>query len=323
MPTIYPKDETQRLVIDRVERGWSLRRLQDEPGFPSAALVEHWARQDPGFRVRLSRAIEWRRMRHRPAAPWSGSFDWDCAQRLLARVRGGESLARLTEESGFPYWKKLRVWRRERPEFEAALQAALAEGHARRRGRRRKWAVFDQAVADKIIVRVARGEALREIAGPKSGLPCLQIIHRWRRENPVFGATMRTAVGVAWRRRGRARRRLDEAVTGDVIDAICEGASLRDLGRRADMPHATTLQRWLAEDAEFCKAVAWASGVRDEGMVGKAVEIAEAMTLANLSGSEKKIAAIQARIARMRPRGGKRAWAEEDDGRGEGRARGL
>jgi hypothetical protein len=308
MPTRYPKDETQRLVVDRVERGWSLRRLQGEPGFPSAALVKHWARQDPGFRVRLQRAIEWRRLRSRPAAPWSGSYDFDCAERLLARVRGGESLVRLTAESGFPYWKKLRVWRRERPEFEAALQAALAEGRAARRRRGRRWARFDPAAADKIIVRVARGETLREIAGPRSGLPCIQIIHRWRRENAEFGAAMRTVVGMGRRQRRRARRGPDAALTGAVIDAIAEGASLRELGRRADMPDGSTLWRWLRDDAAFCKAVDWASRVRDEGMVERAVGIAGAMTAGNVAGPAKQIAAIEARIARMAPRGGKRAW---------------
>jgi hypothetical protein len=307
MPTRYPTAETQARVIDRVERGWSLRRLQHEPGFPSAALVQHWARKDPGFRVRLQRAIEWRRVRHRPAAPWHGSFDFVCAERLLARVRAGESLFRLTEEGGFPYWKKLRVWRRERPEFEAALQAAMAEGRtARRRGARRRWAAFDQAAADQIIVRVSRGEALRAIAGPRSGLPCLQIIRRWRRENRAFGGAMEVAVRVGWRRRGAARRGPGEALTGKIVEAIARGASLRALAARPDMPDGATLWRWLRDDPGFCRAVAEASRDRDVGLLDEALGIAGAMTEANHAALEKQVAAIQVRIARMARRGGPR-----------------
>ncbi|HEY0435495.1 MAG TPA: hypothetical protein VGC92_02575 [Phenylobacterium sp.] len=50
----YPREETQRLILERIEAGCSLHRLENEPGFPSRMTVFRWAEADPTFAQRLA-----------------------------------------------------------------------------------------------------------------------------------------------------------------------------------------------------------------------------------------------------------------------------
>lgn len=298
--------ELQRRVVDRIERGGRLIDLQHEPGFPSRGTVAKWAREDAGFRQRLAGALAWRRARGRPD-PYTPDFQWDTAQRLLARVRAGERLMALVGTDGFPRYPRLRGWRRERADFDAELRAAVRAGLATR-PRRRRWPAFDRAVADRIIVRVGAGEPLGEVARAACGMPPAYVVKRWRALDEGFAAGLEVAIRIGRRRRFHAARGPDAATTGAIVEAICQGASLNQLAARPDMPSWKTLQRWLAEDAAFCQAVAWASRERDLGLLDQGLEIAERVTPENHLALEKEFAALQARIAAMRPRGGKRAW---------------
>src|SRR5215468_3003188 len=57
----YDRAATQRLILERIEAGWTLARLEAETGFPSAPTIRKWAREDPAFANLLAWARNWRR----------------------------------------------------------------------------------------------------------------------------------------------------------------------------------------------------------------------------------------------------------------------
>lgn len=70
--------------------------------------------------------------------------------------------------------------------------------------------------------------------------------------------------------------------TADLADAICErlieGESLRSICRGDDMPNASTVCRWLAADAEFCKQYARAREAQADTLFDEILDIADDAT---------------------------------------------
>jgi hypothetical protein len=123
---------------------------------------------------------------------------------------------------------------------------------------RRRWDDFDPVVADRILVRTARGEGWASFLDADTSVPHRQAADRWRKLHPAWGAAMRIAIRVGRRAQARARTALELEVVGpQACEAIAlEGASLRSLAARRDMPSAGTFYAWKRLFPEFARKVA-------------------------------------------------------------------
>lgn len=64
------------------------------------------------------------------------------------------------------------------------------------------------------------------------------------------------------------------AILSRVYEAMCEGKSVDDICAADDMPHASTVYRWLVDD-EKCEEYARAKAVRAERLADKVIATAE------------------------------------------------
>src|SRR6185312_6709055 len=64
------------------------------------------------------------------------------------------------------------------------------------------------------------------------------------------------------------------AILSRVYDAMCEGSTVDDICGGEDMPHASTVYRWLV-DEERCEEYTRAKAVRAERLANKVIATAE------------------------------------------------
>jgi hypothetical protein len=301
MRPTYDIPAVKRLILERLSAGQTLAQLEATPGFPSAPTVRKWAREDAGFAaglgsaralrrgVRVEQRAAWVPARlPRPAgAPWAGMTDhadaawgrraWEAE--FVARLRRGELMgSMLGGGGGQPSRAMVRAWRRERPDFDAAVAAAV---RAWRGGARRGRADYDEATADRVVLARAKGATMAEIHADPA-MPGKWIVARWRRLVPEFDGALRIARGARWAgtKRRRANRRLaDEA----LVEAICEhiiwrAGSLRSAARCvAGAPYQGTLYAWRRKHPEFARKVATAMMLRDDVLLDRAAEVADGL----------------------------------------------
>lgn len=257
MVPAYPRAEMMVRVCAAVEAGAHLDQVTQRPGWPSRATVFRWARADPAFAQRLTYARQWRRGM-RISATAGPVFEPERAEAFLLAVRRGGTIVKLVRRPEWPDRKRLNRWKRERPDFAAALAAvALA---ARKTGPR-KWARYDEDVADEIIRRVAFGEFVRDIETDRS-LPGRIDLARWKRMRPDFAEALRIAKLNGQYHRSRKPRRLTPELFDHILTRMTAGACLREVSRDEGMPSYATLMAWKRQGPEFAKMVAWA---REEG----------------------------------------------------------
>jgi len=268
----YPRTETQARIVARIEAGWTLRQLEAAPGFPSAPTVRKWAREDPGFAAGLVWARSWRRG-VRTEARWAArAFRADWAEDFVSRIRRGEAVGSLVGGPGQPTRRLVAQWRRERPEFDAGVSAAVRLWRNRGRG----WRAYDEAVADRIVLMLAHGATLDEVfVHPE--LPGRQIVRRWRSRVTDFDGAVKTALAVGWRARCRARRgRLDAALTEAICLHVLHGGTVRSAARSVPgAPCEATLYGWVAASPGFAHDLAIARRMRDEVRADEALAAAE------------------------------------------------
>jgi hypothetical protein len=306
----YARGEVERRVCERVAAGWTLRRLEAEPGYPSRQTLSRWARADAGFAARLKQALAWRaarRWEHRTGP----SFDPAVAERFLLEVRRGTAVRKLVRRPEWPNRAKLDRWKRERPEFAQALAdsaAFSAELNRHRRGRRR----FDPALADRLIVRTAAGERLADVLADPA-MPSKPVLRRWRAQEREFDGALRMALGVGRRQRAQTPRGLTPRLADEIVDRILDGASLHGLSNVAGLPHHVTLYGWMRRDRAFADRVRWAEGERDLELLEQALRIVEAAGPKGLPLAARQVGDINRRIGRAAKKR-RDGWAYEPDG---------
>jgi hypothetical protein len=65
-----------------------------------------------------------------------------------------------------------------------------------------------------------------------------------------------------------------DAILAKVYDAMCEGKTVDEICADPDMPHASTIYRWLV-DSERCEQYARAKAVRADRFFEKVISTAE------------------------------------------------
>lgn len=264
MVAAYPRKEMMVRICEAVEKGWRLHQLEQRPGWPSRMTVYRWAKADEGFANRLMYARQWRHGM-KVSATAGLVFDPERAEAFLMEVRRGTPIRELVRRPEWPHRRRLNRWKSERPEFVAALAEAV---RLARKTRLRKWAFYDEDVADEIIRRVAFGEYVADVEADP-GLPSRPILARWRRMRPDFDKALRVARLSGRHHRRHNPRRLTARLFDDILTRLTSGACLRDVARDPKMPCYSTLMDWQARNPEFARMLAWA---RDEGRWARGAE---------------------------------------------------
>lgn len=306
-PYAETRPELKRVIIARVTEGATLKGLAREPGMPSDSTIRNWARDESLFGYELAQALRigaWRRR-------------WMCdeakAEAFLTRYRTGEPIRAILADPDMPSGPVLMHWRRTRGWFGAEVER-LKDVHAPHRLRGLKAAkarpAWDEAVADRIMLRVGRGEGLRRMVDGDPTLPGMKTVARWRREHPEFDRVLKISMEVVARR--RARRRC-AALTEIILARIIRGASLHSLGREPDMPCARTLYRWIAENPQFARMVAMACEDRQDTLVHEVLAVSRNVTPGAETATLRRMTALKKQVGRLQHRPG-RKWTDEQDG---------
>jgi hypothetical protein len=172
-------------------------------------------------------------------------------QRICAALEAGATLGRLAARPGWPSRQTVYRWSLDDPDFARRLQAA--------RGWRRGLGVqagpvFDEALASAFLLRVRRGEAVRQLVR-EPGLPNRDRLNRWKRERPDFAAELEAAARFSQTLRPPAWARFDEAASDVIVARVASGLSLPRVLADPDLPGETAVRRWRAREPDFDKAL--------------------------------------------------------------------
>jgi hypothetical protein len=293
-PFSYARAETQARVLARIEAGYTARGLSELGGYPCRRTLWRWARQDPGFAAQLARARDWRRAVRREAALAREAFDEGRAEAFLLRVRRGETVRALVRTPGQPNRDVLDAWKRLRPDFARALAAAARFSAELREP---DWP-FDQAAADRIVVRVSRGEELRAIE-KEPGAPGRVALRRWRRRHPEFAAALKLAGLAGHQGRMAGRRLCTPALTARIAAHVRRGGSLASASGLDGAPHRVTLYGWMRTRPDFAREIRWAQAERDDRLLDRALEVVEGSTPQTAAADRVRLGALRRRMGQV------------------------
>jgi transposase-like protein len=222
------------------------------------------------------------------------------ALELVERMRAGEPLRKLARRHGVVERQALNGWKRASPDFALRLEAAKLAGRAARARRLRPlpWP-WDEALSDRMVLRVMRGERLIDVArGPD--FPCLHVLRRWRRQHPDFDAALKNAI-----RRGRraaSRGRYTPEMAGQVCEAIAAGAALSDIRDDPRLPHDSTIRAWTRTRPDFAARLDGAREFRQWMIEDQIAGIAAAATPATVKAAERRIGRLRTRLRATAPK---------------------
>jgi hypothetical protein len=298
-------------ILARVAAGETVKAIcRGDAALPCAESVSIWARRDPAFGSALAAA--------RRRADWMRRFAFDeaVAAAFLARVAAGERIKAVVGTPGMPGAATYRYWRRTQIGFQEALWRVRGARYERLGAHNRglaRWPRFDPAAADRILLRVARGERWAQMLAADPSLPGRQAATRWRREQPDWDQAMRIAFEVG--RRARPPVRCTPELIEAVGDRIVCGASLRSLGAEPDMPCAETFYHWVARWPAFAAEVSRACEIREWWYLDQMLAISDRHGLFGLKATKREAAPLQRQLNALAKRPGwKRARDAERDG---------
>ncbi len=255
--------QARQQILDRVTAGETMAEICADPGMPSYGSLYAWTRADPNFAAALANA--------RLRGDRSLAFDEAKAKAILARLAAGEGIVSILRDPAMPSRRVYRHWRMTQGEFGGEVwrlnQVKFAE--RARRGAAR-FRPFDQALADKIVARVARGEGFQVMLNSGQGLPCRNVVIRWRKAQPEFDQALTIALKVARRRRRQAQAACPDHLLEAICEGIAEGGTLHGLSKLPDMPCAATLYAWMRTRPDFAEAVGRA---KEERKVRRALDV--------------------------------------------------
>jgi terminase small subunit-like protein len=194
-----------------------------------------------------------------------------------------------------------------------------------------KESAYTPQMGELILERIAAGETVKQITADPA-MPSYATVYRWNHVIPEFEAAWRAlrarlAADAVWldEQRRVARdwvraheRRLagkpprgwrsgrQSSYTREIAETVCaalrEGAALSAVARRPGMPSCKAIYRWLRNEPEFRAAYAEACDWRAGWLDFQATMIAEETSPATFRADRLRVARLDGRIGRMRPR---------------------
>lgn len=282
------------VVLDRVAAGELLKDICAEPGMPSTGAVGFWARRDPDFAAALATAKARGAQRRR----WA--FREPTAKALLARLAAGARIDAILSDPAMPSRRVYDYWRATDAAFAEEVGRLNAVKAAEKVARcRRRLRPFDRALADRILARVAQGDALGRLLAADPALPSPSVLARWRGQCPEFDADLKRAINFA-RRRRLGDLRCTPELTDEIWARLLEGDSLAGVSLQPDMPCRATLYGWMRRRADFADAVADAWEAREDWLRDQALDTA--LRIGPTPEGRRRVGSLTARADRLRAR---------------------
>lgn len=305
MPTYAPDQRAgfQERLCQRLMDGESLDAICAAPGWPSRTTLWRWARESPMLASYIAHGQAQRRKRERhPFRP-------EVAQRLIQRLKLGETLRDLLRQPEMPHRRQLDAWKRQDAGFAAELEAAkaFADPYHRRYRPGRSRMRYDEATADRLMLAVLRGATLADLARDPT-LPSALGLKRWRKADPGFDSALRGAIRIGFGARGRARAeaRRSPRLRRRIAERILKGASLHSLSKRPDMPSLYALSKWVRERPDFAHDVGVACQFRDEILLDRLLDLARHATPGDGALIARETGAIAQRLGQLSRHPGER-----------------
>lgn len=180
---------------------------------------------------------------------------------------------------------------------------ASAEASAGGKRKRKIHARWSDALAERLLARLAAGEFLYRITR-EPGMPTPEGVAKWARERPEFAERLDAARRAGGRPPGQRGpvSTFSEHIAEEVIERLCEGESLTGIGADPTMPCLSTLMRWRRERADFENAVQVGMRARAERLCDTSWEMAEAATPETAYLTGMKLAHLRWMAGVMAPR---------------------
>ena len=285
----------------RVAAGEQVVNICAPSDMPSFSLVYRWARGDPDFAAALKTAQAERRWRARLA------FDPAKAAAFIARSAAGATIHEILRDRRMPSRAVYRDWMATQPEFAARL-LQIRRDHAQaryQRWSRERRRVWDRDLADRLLLRVMRGQSLRKALAADPALPGFQALRANRRAHPGYDEALKRAFNMCRRVSCRARQRTP-ALREAILDHIVEGGSLHSFSHLPGAPHSATLYRWVADDQDFRLAVQQACVYREGWYADQIYDLAMSVRPGTVTATKRRMGRLKAQLCRLRNRPGKK-----------------
>lgn len=243
-------------ILRRVAAGEQIGAVCADHGL-HVATVSRWTAVDTGFAAELvsaKRLGAWMRGR---------AFREAQGQAVLARLGAGETLTAIAADPAMPGMGTIRWWMQTQVVFgeEARRLIKMHQAERARRLKTRGPEAWDPALADQVVLRVARGTGCKHLRRRDPAMPAYPVILAWRRAHPEFDDAVRFAIRMGRTARAKGRRM---AALEPLCDAIREGHTLRSAAGRRGLPPRRTLCGWIARDPAFARRLATAYDDREE-----------------------------------------------------------
>jgi hypothetical protein len=144
------------------------------------------------------------------AAGPRGPYGPEVAQKICALIEEGHSLVSICARSDMPARGTVDRWRKGRPAFAAAFDAAQAVAGGPRRGGRPTG--YCEAAALALCERLGDGQAMHRICA-EPGMPAQGTVHLWLKRYPEFAAMVATAREIQAQRLHDEVREIADAAT--------------------------------------------------------------------------------------------------------------
>ncbi len=164
----------------------------------------------------------------------------------------------------------------------------------------RAWP-YSPGTALRIVRRTRAGESLRAICRSE-GMPGPRTVRRWMEARPRFGRAMAAARAEAGRCLTGRTSEYCEATAAAVFERLCAGEAMVSICADPQMPVASTVYRWLSEQADFRAAVGLARQIQGDRLAETGWEMALAATTKTAYVTEVRLKHLRWYAGKLWPR---------------------
>jgi hypothetical protein len=176
-------------------------------------------------------------------------------RRICEAVEAGRTLKELEREPDFPSAMTVLRWAKEDPAFAQRLKDARTwRRGVRAEARGAAAASFSAPLAEAFLLRVRRGEAMRDLVR-LPGQPSRELLNAWKRQRPDFGGDLEAAKRFAQKLRPKRWERYDEAAADEIIVRLSRGEPLPQVLADKALPTQAAVRRWRRIRPDFDHAI--------------------------------------------------------------------